>query len=185
MRTAVGLIDRVSACHSAGVGMLNHHRRWFLKLMHEAPRRFSVIDVEITHCLSTVLDRCFPPTARSRCRREISISGTDLMRILSVSQRLNSLESEVQGWRQLIATFIVDLIKPTNNCCVICRCVRKCVPREACSCRLLQRSVFTNLIDNRPIVVGIHHHANIGEILCCSSHHRRATNIDEFNPRRR
>ena len=185
MRKVIGLINRVSACHSAGVGMLNHHRCWVPELMHEAPRRFSVIDVEIAHCFSTVLDRCFPPTALGRCRREISISGADLMRILSVSQRFNSLESKVKGWRQLIATFIVNLIKPTNNRCVIRRCVRKCVPREACSCRLLQRTVFTNLIDNRPIVVGIHHHANIGEILCCSSHHRWTTNIDEFNPGRR
>ena len=88
--------DVLVHCDATRIRVLDHRdRRLITEGVHEPPRGFGVVEVEVRHLLATVLDRGVPPTAAT----VVAIPRTDLMRVLAVPKVLGTVEREVQRLR--------------------------------------------------------------------------------------
>ena len=95
--------DVVGDRGAARVRVLDDHgRRSVAELVHEPPRRFGVVEVEVREVLAAVLDRVVPPARRTA----EAVSGAGLVRVLAVAQLLGTLEGERERRRQRVRVVV-------------------------------------------------------------------------------
>ena len=92
----VGLGDVVGDGDAARIGVLDHDAGRVVEPMDEPPRGLGVEHVEVAEFLAAVLRHRVPPAGGPG----LAVSGTLLMRVLAVSQRLRQFEGEVDRRRQ-------------------------------------------------------------------------------------
>ena len=139
MRLRVGREDVVSDGDTTRVRVFDHNgRRSLADRVHQAPRRFRVVDVEIAHLLATVLHCRRPPTGFA-CRR---VTSTDLMRVLAVTENLIAHQRELDGLGKIGRRVVCRSghgcgaggrhagIEPGEDLGVVGRGVRECIARQ-------------------------------------------------------
>ena len=159
--------------------MFDHYRcRLLTKGMDELPRCLGVKHVEIAHGLAVVLHGIVPPTALTG----ESVAGANLMRVLAVAEILDAFGCQVYRLRQWIfVNRVVGRVEPLDDRRVVGRGVGKGLASQPTFGR---RGEFTSrdFLGYSVVVIWIDNDADELMILRGRSHHRRAANVDEFDP---
>ena len=146
--------------------------------MDESPRRFGVVEVEVAELLAAVLGHRVPPSGAA----DGPVTGSLLMRILAVPQRLRPLEREVQRARQRVGRWIGG-VEPRDDRGVVRGGVRERVAGEPPARRISQSTVLADLGDDGFVVGRVDDDADVGVVLGGCPDQRRPADVDQFDPR--
>ncbi len=161
--------------------------RWrvIVELVHEPPGRVGVKEIEIGKRRAAMLDNTVPPWRRT----EFAVPRADLMWVLSVACDAGSLQSEMDGFRnrgvaarERLAN-LTSLVEPTNDLCIVGGGVGKGGSSQGVTCRVGQRSLFSEFTEHRLILFGARKDCDVLMILRGASNHRGSPDIDELDRR--
>ena len=159
--------------------MLDDHHRRVVEPVDQAPGRLRVVEVQVRQLLAAELHRVVPPAPPAGQ----PVAGRPLVRVLAVAQLLDPLERQGEGRRQGVGRGI-EPVEPRDDRRVVGRGAGERRPGQAPAGLVAQAAGGAQLVEHRPVLLGIDHDTDVGVVLRRGPDHGRPTHVDELDARR-
>ena len=151
------------------------------QLVHELPSCLGIEQVQVGELLAAVLHGALPPAGGTAAGL---VERGGLMRILPITKPLGPLEDDVKARGQpfrSVAGLGRGLVQPTDDRCVINGSVRERSSRQPAARVVAHNSIGAQLVQDDPVLGGIHHHRDVRAVLRRRPDHRRTADVHHLD----